>query len=214
LRSVIGDHELGKTSLLGGKGGIRLASWRIATTELELQPMWQLELGNYVLIGVTSSLLAFPVYAPEGLPAERTGWNDLREAHLNEIRRAFTALRPAQRVLLFCHDPTALPFLLHEEIVRQRLAQIEQTIIGHLHSSFFFRSSEALAGMPAIRFLGNSIRRMSEALKDARCWRDFKVRLCPAMAGIELRKDGGYYEVKLDETASRPAQFLFHSLPR
>jgi hypothetical protein len=71
-----------------------------------------------------------------------------------------------------------------------------------------------LAGMPVIRFLGNSIRRMSEALTDARCWRDFKVRLCPAMAGIELRKDGGFYEATLDEAASRPAQFLFHSLPR
>ena len=214
LRSVIGDHELGKTSLLGGKGGIRLASWRLATTELELQPLWQLEIGNYVLLGVTSSLLAFPVYAPEGRPTERTDWNELREAHLKEIRRAFAALGPAQRVLLFCHDPTALPFLWQEEIIRQKLPQIEQTVIGHLHSSFFFRGSKALAGMPAIRFLGNSIRRMSEALKDARCWRDFKVRLCPSMAGIELRKDGGFYEAKLDETASRPAQFLFHSLPR
>jgi hypothetical protein len=214
IRSVIGDHELGKTSLFGGKGGLRLASWRRATTDLGLQPLWQLEIGNYLLIGVTSSLLAFPVYEPEALPAERSAWYELRETHRAEIRRALGKLRPAQRVLLFCHDPTALPFLWQEEAVHRRLPQIEQTIIGHLHSTFYLDQSRMLAGMPAIRFLGNSIRRMSEALKAARCWRDFKVRLCPALAGIELRKDGGFYEVRLDEVASRPAQFLFHSLPR
>ena len=214
LRSVIGDHELGKTSLFGGKGGLRLASWQRATIELGLQPLWQLEIGDYVLIGVTSSLLAFPVYEPEGLFKERTVWNELREAHLNEIRRALARLRPAQRVLLFCHDPTALPFLWQEETIRRKLPQIEQTIIGHLHSTFYFQQSQLLAGMPVIRFLGNSIRRMTEALNDDRCWRDFKVRLCPAMAGIELRKDGGFYEAKLDEAASCAAQFRFHPLPR
>ena len=214
LRSVIGDHELGKQSLFGRKGGLRLASWQRATNDLGLQPLWQLGAGNYVLIGVTSPLLAFPVYEPEGLPSERAAWTELREAHLNEIRRAWAALSAAHRVLLFCHDPTALPFLSQEETVRCKLPQIEQTIIGHLHSRFFLRNSQALAGMPRIRFLGNSIRRMSEALNDARCWRDFKVRLCPAIAGIELLKDGGFYEAILDEAASWPAQFRFHSLPR
>src|SRR5438046_4774704 len=76
LRSVIGDHELGKTSLFGGKRGLRLASWQRATTELGLQPLWELEIGNYVLIGVTSSLLAFPVYEPEGLSSDGSAWHD------------------------------------------------------------------------------------------------------------------------------------------
>jgi hypothetical protein len=213
LRSTIGDHELGKMSLFGGKGGLRLASWLRATAELALQPLWQLEIGNTVLIGVTSPLLAFPVYQPEALTAERAEWRQLREAHLQEIRSAFARLRPAQRILLFCHDPTALPYLQQEEAVRGKLAQIEQTIIGHLHSSFYFRQSQLLAGMPAIGFLGNSIRRMSQALNDARCWRDFKVRLCPALAGIELRKDGGFFEVHLDEACSQPPQFYFRPLP-
>jgi hypothetical protein len=162
---------------------------------------------------VTSTLLAIPVYEPEALAEERLVWDELREAHLNEIRRCLTELRPAQRLLLFCHDPTALPFLWKEESVRRILPQIEHTIIGHLHSNFYLHQSRLLAGMPPIRFLGNSIRRMSEALNGARCWRDFKVRLCPSIAGIELRKDGGYYEVKIEEDASRPAQFRFHSLP-
>src|SRR6185503_7659166 len=41
LRSTIGDHELGKMSLFGGKGGLRLASWRRTTAELALPPLWQ-----------------------------------------------------------------------------------------------------------------------------------------------------------------------------
>ena len=214
LRSVIGDHELGKMSLFGGKGGFRLASWRRATSDLALQPFWQSEIGNYILAGVTSSLLAFPVYEPESLPEERKDWAALREAHLSEIRRAFAALKAGQRVLLFCHDPTALPFLWQDATVRNKLSQVEQTIIGHLHSGLFFRKSRLLAGMPAIRFLGNSIRRMSQALNEARCWREFKVKLCPSLAGIELLKDGGYCELCIDEHASRPAEFHFRRLPR
>ena len=214
LQSVIGDHELGKMSLFGGKGGFRLASWHRATRELALQPFWQREAGNYVLLGVTSSLLAFPVYEPEALPDERKDWQTLRKAHLSEIRRAFATLKPEQRVLLFCHDPTALPFLWQEGTVRSRLPQVEQTILGHLHSNLLFRKSQWLAGMPTIRFLGNSIRRMSHALSQARCWRQFKARLCPSIAGIELLKDGGYCELRIDECASQPAQFHFCPLRR
>jgi len=207
LQSVIGDHELGKMSLFGGKGGLRLASWRRATTELALQPFWKTELGRYALMGVTSSLLAFPVYEPESLPAERAAWTTLRDAHLADIRGAFAALQPDQRVLLFCHDPTALPCLWREETVRGRLAQLERTVIGHLHSNLFFRKSQLLAGMPTIRFLGNSIRRMSQALNEARCWREFKVRLCPSLAGIELLKDGGYCEMRIDASGAFAAEF-------
>ncbi len=214
LQSAIGDHELGKMSLFGGKGGFRLASWRRATTELALQPFWRTEIGNYVLIGLTSSLLAFPVYEPEALPEERQDWAALREAHLAEVRRAFAALKPEQRALLFCHDPTALPFLWRDETVRGRLPQVEQTIIGHLHSNLFYRQSQLLAGLPTIRFLGNSIRRMSHALNEARCWREFKTRLCPSIAGIELLKDGGYCELRIDEGASRPVEFYFRPLRR
>ena len=182
--------------------------------ELALHPFWKFELGDYVLMGVTSSLLAFPVYESEALPAEQSHWKALRGAHLAEIRQAFEGLHPDQHVLLFCHDPTALPFLWRDPSVRGRLPQLEHTIIGHLHSNFLFRNSRLLAGMPTIRFLGNSIRRMSHALNEARCWRDFKARLCPSMAGIELLKDGGYYELFISEDASGPAEFRFHALRR
>ena len=214
LRLNYGDHELGKVSFFGGRGGMRLASWRRARQELSLRPFWQLSIGRYTLMGVVSSLVALPVFEADTLPQERPEWERLRAEHLSEIRDAFTALKSDQRVLLFCHDPTALPFLWEEEAVRAKLAQIEQTVIGHLHSGLVLRKSRWLAGMPRVTFLGHTATRLSTALRRARHWKPFHVRLCPSLAGIELLKDGGYLTAELDLEAQRPAQFQRHHLPR
>jgi len=213
LRATYGDHELGKISTFGQQGGMRLASWHRTREELGLPPFWQLEIGSYTLLGFVSTLVALPVFEAEMLPAERPEWERLRAEHLAEIRRAFAALRPSQRVLLFCHDPTALPFLRREETIRARLPQIEHTIIGHLHSNLVLWKSRLLAGMPPIRFLGNTVLRLSTALNQARDWRPFNVRLCPALAGTELLKDGGYCTAELDPEARHPVRFHFHPLP-
>src|SRR6185295_17216875 len=148
--------------------------------------------------------VALPVFGADMLAEERSAWEKLREQHLTEIRDAFTALTPDRRVLLFCHDPTALPFLWREDAVRAKLSQIEQTVIGHLHSNLYLWKSKLLAGMPVIKFLGHTAQRMSGALNEARRWRPFNVRLCPSLAGIELLKDGGYFTVELDGEAQRP----------
>ncbi|MBE0542502.1 MAG: metallophosphoesterase [Verrucomicrobia bacterium] len=214
LLTNFGDHELGKLRLLGTRGGMRLHSWQRCVKELDLRPFWKLELGNYVLLSVVSSLVALPVFERDMLPEERPAWEQLRAEHFTDIRTAFAALQPHQRVLLFCHDPTALPFLWREELVRGKLAQIEHTIIGHLHSNLILKTSKLLAGMPVIGFLGHSIRRMSTALNDARLWRPFRVRLCPSLAGIELLKDGGYLTTTLDAAAPEAARFECHRLPR
>ena len=214
LRLNFGDHELGKLSLFGSRGGMRLAGWHRSVKELGIQPFWQLDLGRYVLMGVTSSLIALPLFGLDLLPAEKPEWEKLREQHLDEIRTAFTALASDRRVLLFCHDPTALPFLLREDAVRARLSKIEQTIIGHLHSNLYLTKSKLLAGMPVIKCLGHTAQRMSAALNQARDWRPFRVRLCPSLAGIELLKDGGYLIARLDPDAQRPALFEFHRLKR
>jgi hypothetical protein len=209
-----GDHELGKVSFFGGRGGMRLASWRRAQDFLGLRPFWQLTIGRYVLIGVVSSLVALPVFEPDTLPEERREWEQLRSAHLAEIRSAFDALEPDQRVLLFCHDPTALPFLGEEPAVEARLPQIEQTIIGHLHSNLILWKSRWLAGMPRLSFLGHTAKRLSTALRRASHWKPFHVRLCPSLAGIELLKDGGYLTAVLDPEGHQPVQFHRHRLPR
>lgn len=213
LHATIGDHELGKMSLVGGHGGLRLASWPRTTGGLGLRPFWQHEWGSYVFMGVTSTLLALPIYAREMQPAERAEWESLRAAHVEEVRAAFARLGPHQRVLLFCHDPTALSFLARVREVTDRLAQIEATIIGHLHSELILRMGRVLSGMPAIPFLGVSVRRMSTALNEAKLWRPFNVRLCPSLTGIQLLKDGGWLTVELDSEARHPAKFRFHPLP-
>jgi hypothetical protein len=214
LRLNFGDHELGKVSMFGGRGGMRVASWHRAQTELGLQPFWQLRLGRYMLIGVVSSLVALPVFEPDTLPEERAEWHGLRADHLAEIRQRFAALSSEQRVLLFCHDPTALPFLWELPEVRNRVNQIEQTVIGHLHSNLYLWKSRCLAGMPPITFLGHTAKRLSSALHRAKYWKPFKVRLCPSLAGIELLKDGGFLKAELDLDGNLPAQFRTHRLPR
>jgi len=214
LHLVIGDHELGKRTMFSDAGSLRLASWQAATGTLGMKPFWQLAVGNYVLMAVTSSLIALPAHEADALPAERADWQRLREAHLAEIRAAFESLQPKQRVLLFCHDPTALPFLGAEASIRRRLPQIEQTIIGHLHSDLILWKSRLLAGMPVVSGFGSAIHKMTAALHQAQAWRPFRVRLCPALAGVELLNDGGYYTVRLDPVARQPAQFTFHPLPR
>ncbi len=214
LRANFGDHELGKLSLLGAAGGMRLASYHRARSELGLVPFWQLDLGCYRLMGVTSSLVALPVFEPDTLPEERPQWTQLRQQHLAEIRAAFSALKSEHRVLLFCHDPTALPFLWREEAVRARLPQIEQTVIGHLHSNLVLWKARLLAGMPPISCFGQSVKRMTTALREAGRWKPFNVRLCPSLAGIELLKDGGFLTVELDADAKQPARFYPHRIHR
>jgi len=214
LYFTIGDHELGKLTLLGERGGLRLESWRRCVGELGLKPFWQIERGDFVLLGVTSTLLALPEFLRDALAEEKGEWAALRETHLQEIRAAFAALNPSQRVLLFCHDPTALPHLLAEPAVQSRLGQIEFTFIGHLHSPAIFRLSGWLTGLPAIGFLGANLRRITSALNGARQWKRLRARLCPAPLGLALLNDGGFLTVELDAEAHAPAQFQFHPLRR
>jgi hypothetical protein len=210
--ATLGDHELGKTGMFTGRGGMSLASWQRAVNGLGLEPFWRVQLGNYVLLGVTSSLIALPTFMGELRAEEIPEWERLRKIHLQTICDAFARVKPEQRVLLFCHDPTALPFLGREAIIREKLSHVEQTIIGHLHSNLVLRGSRVLAGLPTIPFFGNGVRRTSAALGAAQFWKPFHVRLCPSLTGIQLLKDGGFLTAELDADASRPALFKFHRI--
>ena len=213
LRLTFGDHELGKLRLMGTRGGLRLRSWERGVAELGIQPFWRLDAGNYVLFNCVSTLIALPVFDHDILPEERDGWLKLRAQHLAKLRETFASLQSNQRALFFCHDPTALPFLARDEVIQPKLALIERTIIGHLHSNLYLRMSKLLCGLPVIRFCGHSIRRMSTALNEARHWKSFRVQLCPSLAGIELLNDGGFLTIELADTES-PAKLQFYPLPR
>jgi hypothetical protein len=212
--AVFGDHEIGKVTLCGGQGGLRLESLRVSEEELKLQTCWTRRIGRYVLIAVTSSLAAMPVYRAETLESERSEWSERARAHLAEISSAFAQLEPRDRVILFCHDPTALPFLWELSEIRKHISQIDRTVIGHLHSPALLLPSRLLRGMPTITFCGAAVRRMSAALGRAKLWQPFNVLLCPSLAGIELFKRGGYFTAELDPGGRRPASFTKHTIRR
>ncbi len=212
FHSVMGDHEIGKLMMSSGRGGLRMASFYRAMNGLRVQPFWQMEVGETVVVGIASTLAALPVYEVEALPEERAEWRKLHAEHLGMIEAAFREVRDGQRVILFCHDPSALPFLWELEGVRKRTAQIERTVIGHLHTKLVFGLSRFLRGMPEIHFLGHTPRRLSRALGKARHWAPFKPLLCPSPAGSQLLKDGGYWTLQIDESGKRSAEFCFHQM--
>jgi hypothetical protein len=210
--AVFGDHELGKMSLCGGRGGLRLKSLELAQRDLELEPLWSRRFGKYVVIGVTSSLIALPIFLRETLDNERAVWHEIARQHVHGIESVFNALAADDRVLLFCHDPTALPFLWKLAAVRKHAQQIERTIIGHLHSSIILKQSRILSGLPKLTIFGQPIRRMTSALSQARDWRHFNVLLCPSLTGLQLTKRGGFYELDLDPEGVEPAHFQLHTI--
>jgi hypothetical protein len=214
FRAVMGDHELGKISLFGNCGGPRWASWGLALGELGIHPLWSHTVGGWTFLGLTSTLLALPVYEPECLPEERKEWLALRASYLDDVRRVFGQVPSSSRVVLFVHDPTALPFLAELPEVRSILPRVAATIIGHLHSPVILWQSRVLSGLPPIGFLGNTVRRLSTALSRARSWKPFRVELCPSLAGLELFKDGGFLELIAGERSEGQLRIRRHSLPR
>lgn len=209
FRATLGDHDLGKTGMFTGTGAMTLASWRCATEDLGIEPFWRVQFGKYVLLGITSSLVALALFKMDLAAGDGEAWERLRQSHVEQIRGAFAGLKSGERVILFCHDPSALPYLWREETVRERISQLEQTVIGHLHTNLVLRVGRVLAGFPTISFLGKGVRRISAALGEAKYWKPFRVRLCPAPMGTQLLKDGGWLSVELDAEA---AHFEFHAL--
>lgn len=197
LFATIGDHDLGKKSLFGGAGGPRFESLRRCEAQLGLNQFWRLDVGGFVLLGIASTPLAWPVFEAEGLPEEAARWHAAHADLRQRVAAEFDALPLSARVLLFVHDPTALRFLWEMPAVRTRIRQIERTIIGHLHTPAILRAARLLAGMPQLARFGVTARRISTALNGARCWRDFRVVLCPSPTGCQALKDGGWLELEL-----------------
>lgn len=213
LLITMGDHEIGKMSIFGGVGGPRLESWERVRHDLEIEPLWTRQLGSYLLVGIASPVVAFPAYEPEAKPEERPIWWRIRDNYMRELSALFSGLHPKQRVILFCHDPTALPFLHDQKAIRERIHQIETTVVGHLHTPMIYGVSRLLAGMPQIDLLGNTVRRHSEALNKADCWPLFKPQLCPSPSGSQLLKDGGICKLTLDMEGTDPVRARVMRLP-
>jgi hypothetical protein len=213
LRCTIGDHDLGKKSFVGGAGGVRRRSLERCESDLGLPRFWYADFPGWRWIGMTSTLAAWPVFRPETLPEEIGWWESAHARHLAEIDSLFTDANAAGlQTVLFCHDPTALPFLRQLPGVRAALPRIGATVIGHLHTRLVLRMARLLAGIPRVEWAGHSIRRYTAALNQARCWREFRVTLCPSPTGIELLKDGGFLTSEWPPLRGI-VQFQAHRLP-
>ncbi len=213
LHTNLGDHELGKKSLFGGAGGVRLKSWERAVGGLGIPGFWREEVGRFVLVGAASTPIALPVFLPEMLPSETEVWRRIADGLRAQVRETFGGLETEQRVVLFVHDPSALPFLAELPEVRAQMDRIACTVVGHLHTPAVFRLGSRLAGMPAIPFLGNTVRRYSTALRRARIWKEFRTVLCPSPSGIQLLKDGGWLDLRLSEDGPGSVEVIHRHLP-
>lgn len=204
MLAICGDHEIGKMSLFGGKGGLRLASWRIGQEKLGIRRIWHRQFDSWRLIGLSSPPIILPNIRKEILPEEREEWETIRKEYLREIESHMNLVTPDDKVILFCHDPTALPHLAELPVIQHLLGRkrIALTIVGHLHTEIILKASRLLSGMPHLTFLGNSASRMSSALKKAKIWKSFNLVLCPSLAGCQWAKDGGWLELELNNNCN------------
>jgi hypothetical protein len=121
LLATIGDHELGKLSLLGRRGGLRLASWRAAPRTWASPISGGATSDATVLMGLNSTLVGLPVFEPEALPEELEAWRALRRSTWRPSRPLSSNWSLTAGYCCFCHDPTALPFLWREPAVQRRM---------------------------------------------------------------------------------------------
>ena len=201
---ICGDHEIGKKGLFSDKGGFRLTSWDICQEELKIRHLWHRQIGIYHLIGISSPPIILSNALKEILAEEKEQWQQLRKKYMKEIETHMCMVPSNEKIIFFCHDPTALPYLKESPIINHLLERkrITLTIVGHMHTDIILKVSRILSGMPAIHFLGNSISRMSSALHQAKVWKEFNMVLCPSLAGCQWAKDGGWLELNLEENGT------------
>lgn len=211
---VVGDHELGKTSMIGKKGGPRYKSVENWTEELNKPLGWSDHWHHWKLISVCSTLVGMPVFEAEILPTEKSLWVDAHENHIQWIKKTFGQIQKHERAILFCHDPSALGFMYGIPEVREKLDQIAVTWVGHMHTPLVKNAADLFAGIPPILHLGSSLRRYSLALQKAKVWKKFRMKLCPSPAGSELLRDGGFFEMTLSTDPNQKFPInVFHNNP-
>lgn len=207
---VFGDHELGKHSTELKRGGIRLASLRRGEEDLGFHSFWHRVEDRVHLIGVNSSLLSLSLFLPEARPTEIPAWQERRARHLAEIREAFTRIPPADRILLFCHDPSALGELAGLPEVRDRIGQIARTVVGHLHIPALLPITRWIGRLPSHNPRYPVARIIAHGAKSSRTWDQFRPVVCPAAFGLGHVLRGGF--LHLDVLPDR-IRIVRHPLP-
>jgi hypothetical protein len=191
-RFVFGDHDLGKYSTLLRGGGIRLRSLELGEERLGIPSFWHEVDEDVHLIGINSSLFTLDQFLPEALVHEIPEWEKRRDRHYAEVSEAFLHLPSRARVLLFCHDPSALHALAQLPAVRNRLGQIERTVIGHLHSPGLLKLARLLPRKPGAWKPRYPVARIiAHGLEGVQSWAQFKPVVCPSTFGTGHHIRGG-----------------------
>lgn len=190
-RFVFGDHDLGKYSTVLREGGIRLESLELGESILKIPSFWHEVDEGYHLLGVNSSLFTLDLFLPEALAEEIPEWKRRRAEHIETVTRAFEELPGKGRVILFCHDPSALTALRHIPVVRRRLPQIEMTVIGHLHSPALLRFARYASRLSDLTPRYPVARIVAHGLAGARHWNQFHPVVCPSTFGTGHHVAGG-----------------------
>jgi hypothetical protein len=103
------------------------------------------------------------------------------------------------RILLFCHDPSALHALSQLRPVRNRVGQIEMTIIGHLHAPSLLKLARLVPkGASAWRPKYPVARIIAHGLSGVSSWRIFKPVVCPSTFGAGHHLRGGLLFIEKD----------------
>lgn len=197
-RFVFGDHDLGKYSTVMREGGIRLSSLERGEQHLGIPSFWHERDDEFHLIGVNSSLFTLDLFLPEALAEEIPQWKRLREAHITEVSQAFHGLAPRSRVILFCHDPSALTALSQIPVIRRRLPQVELTVIGHLHSPTLLWMARYASRLSRWRPRYPVARIVAHGLEGARSWNLFNPVVCPSTFGAGHHVSGGLLLIEKD----------------
>jgi hypothetical protein len=198
-RFIFGDHDLGKYSTLLRGGGIRLRSLRLGEEQLGIPTFWHEVDEDFHLIGINSSLFTLEQFLPEALAHEIPEWEQRRKRHHAEVNHCFRHLPAKARVLLFCHDPGALPALAQLPAVRNRLVQIERTIIGHLHSPGLLKLARLLPRKPGAWKPRYPVARIiAHGLEGVDAWAQFRPVVCPSTFGTGHHIRGGLLFLEKD----------------
>ncbi len=188
---VFGDHELGKYSTLIRSGGIRLESLYRGERDLGIQSFWHEQDGPYHLIGINSSLFTLDMFFPEAREEEIPEWKRISAEHKERVNETFSGLPDTARILLFCHDPGALTALYELAAVRERMHQIHQTILGHLHAPGLLTLARIVSRMPQWKPKYPVARILADATRGARTWSKFNPIVCPSTFGTGRHFHGG-----------------------
>lgn len=188
---IFGDHDIGKYSTAMRQGGIRLASLDVGEQRLGIRSFWHEKVDGVHLIGVNSSLITLDHFLPEALTEEISEWQERRRRHEELVTEAFTLPAGSDRIILFCHDPSALGVLIRNPVICAQQSRIELTVLGHLHEPRLLALAQRLPRLPDWRPRYPVARIITEGIRSAKTWKLFNPIVCPSPFGTGNHLSGG-----------------------